>query len=151
MTNAELDINFQETISEITADAFDDESKWVRTLSYDVPEDLPSGTYRLDIKVSYGSKIETETANLIVNECSRPVKEEPEPEEEEEIVEVIITPPTVIPPVIIPPTIVPEEPKVTVEDKSVLSNNFVLGSIIAIEIIAVIAGIALVVYLARRR
>lgn len=162
VTNSDLNLNFQDKIAELTADTFDDESKYVRTFTFDVPADVESGTYPIAIKASYGSKSESATANLIVNECTKPVSTPPvatppvkQPEEEEEKEEVVevITPSVITPPLVINPPVTPEaqEPEVTVESEGVLGNKLVVGSIIAVEAIAVIAGIALVVYLARKR
>ncbi|MBI2661815.1 hypothetical protein HYX09_06145 [Candidatus Woesearchaeota archaeon] len=162
VTNSDLGINFQETVTEITSDTFDDESKYLKTLSYDLPADLESGNYPVNIKASYGSKTEIATANLLVNECVQKqapkqeiVEQAPKQEEpENEFVEVIT--PTV--PVILPPAVTqpiqttpaaPAEEEATSE--GVMSNRLVLGSIIAVEAIAVLAGIALVIHLARRK
>ena len=161
VTNSDLNLNSKDTVPELTAEPFEDESKYIRTFTFDVPQDLAAGNYPIAVKASYGSKSETATANLIVNECSKPVStppvatppvQQPEEEEQEDIVEVI-TPPITTPPLVINPPMTPEtqEPEVTVESEGMLGNKFVVGSIIAVEIIAVIAGIALVVYLARKR
>ena len=126
-----------------------------------MPQDLAAGNYPIAVKASYGSKSESATANLVVNECTKPVStppvaappvQQPEEEEQEDIVEVIM-PPITTPPLVINTPITPEaqEPEVTVESEGLLGNKVVVGSIIAVEIIAVIAGIALVVYLARKR
>ena len=162
VTNSDLGLSSQNTIEELTAEPFEDESKYLRTFTFDVPQEFAAGNYPIAVKASYGSKSETATANLIVNDCSKPVStppvttppvQQPEEEEEQEDIVEVITPPVTTPPLIINPPITPEtqEPEVTVESEGILGNKFVVGSIIAVEVIAVIAGIALVVYLARKR
>lgn len=156
--NSDLNLNSKETVPELTSEPFEDESKYVRTFTFDVPQDLAAGNYPIAVKASYGSKSESATASLIVNDCTKqvstpPVAKQPKEEEEQEDIIEVITLPVTTPPLIISPPVTSEnqEPEVTVESEGVLSNKVIVGSIIAVEVIAVIAGIALVVYLARKR
>jgi len=91
LRNDELNFNKME---ELELDSgTDDDSRFRETYFIDVPEDLATGTYPIEVKVFYNTdRLEaTEKVDLVVEEC--PVVEEEEEEvveEEEEEVEVIM-------------------------------------------------------------
>ncbi len=154
--NSDLGVDLQDVISEITAEPNQDESKYTKTFSFNVPADAELGSYPITLRATYndGRKKTEETATLTVNDCAATKPEttkKPEQKtatEEEEPVEVI-TPVTgkattpVVEPIVPPGTVVTQE--------SFLSNNALIAGIIIAEVIAVIVGIVLVVSLFRRK
>ncbi|HLG24767.1 MAG TPA: hypothetical protein VI564_07605 [Candidatus Nanoarchaeia archaeon] len=71
ITNDDLGIDFEDTIDELTADPFDDDSKFSENFNFDVADDLEEGTYPIELNVLYNNdnERETATASLQVSDC----------------------------------------------------------------------------------
>ena len=155
VVNQELGIDLKEEIDELTAEPNEEESKFSKVFSFDVPSDAEDGSYSISVRALYDEnrKKAEETLTLTVNECeAEEVEEEEEEEEQEEEVEVITPKGKTTTTVVQPPstqTIIPTGAVVT-QESFLKSNAFVVGIIIA-EVVAVIIGIALVVSLFRRK
>ena len=161
--NSDLGIDFKDEVSELIAEPNEPESRFSKTYSFKVPDELEAGSYPITLTASYDDdrKKAEETATLTVNDCqtSKPetIKkpEEKTPTEEttgeEQPVEVITPSPTTGRTTTTVET-QPEVPEGTVvtQESFLGSNAFVVGIIIA-EVIAVLVGIVLVVSLFRRR
>ena len=150
VTNTELGISFRETF-DLTDDAFDDDSKFRKTFTFTVEQDVRQGIYPILSKVVFddGSDTETDTVDLTVLQCE--LFEVDEEEEEEEVV-------VVIPPV--QPTaptgaVVAEEvsaPTLPVtEEQSFLQSSGFLTLLIVGEILLVIIAILIVVAVVRKK
>ncbi len=156
--NPDLGIDVEDSIDELTAEPNEDESRFSKIYSFNVPADVEAGSYPVTLRASYDNdrKRAEETATLTINECAATAKpetpDEPEEEttsEEEQPVEVI-TPTTGR-----ATTTVETEPEIpegaVVTQEGILqSNAFVIGIIIA-EVVVVIVGIVLVAALFARR
>ncbi|MBW2977019.1 hypothetical protein KY347_06250 [Candidatus Woesearchaeota archaeon] len=171
VSNVELGISFRETF-DLSNDAFDDDSKFSKTFTFNMPEDVAPGIYSIQSRVIFndGKDIETETAELVVNQCEIFVEEEAEcetdddcgsnevcedgecVEEEEEVV--VVQPPV---------TSEPETPtgmttgEVTTpvlpatEEKSLFETQGFLIALIAGEVLLLLIAILLIVVLFRKR
>jgi len=153
--NSDFGIDLRDTVSELTAEPNEDESRFSKVYSFNVPNDAESGSYPIILRALYDDdrRKAEETATLTVNDCAttKPTtktEEETKTAKEEEEVEVI-TPTTGR---TIAPVVQPETPPGTIVTQESLfkSNAFITGIIIA-EVVAVIVGIALVAALFRRR
>lgn len=83
VSNVELGVSFTETF-DLTNDAFDDDSKFRKTFTFTVADNVPEGIYPIVSKVTFedGDSSETETAELIVAKCEIFEEEEPECEDD---------------------------------------------------------------------
>lgn len=153
--NSDLGIDLKKEAGELTAEPNEDESRFSNVFSFNVPNEAEAGSYPITLRALYDDdrRKAEESATLTISECTaaKPATTKPEEEiseEEKQPVEVItpITGKTTA------PAVEPEVPEGTVVTQESLfkSNAFVVGIIIA-EIVAVIAGIVLVVSLFRRR
>lgn len=154
VSNSDLGVAISGNIGELTAEPNEDESKFSKTYSFNVPDNVEAGSYPITLSATYedGRKKAEDTATLTVNDCATlkpPVEDLEKLFEEEEEVEVT-TPPitgrTTAPPA---QEELPEGTIVT-QESFLKSNTFVIGVIFA-EVIAVVFGIILVVVLFRRR
>src|SRR3989338_2467527 len=96
VANTELGVSFRETF-DLTNDAFDEDSKFRKTFTFSVPQEVAPGIYTINSKVTYnnGDDTKTETVDLVVAQCEiakEPVEEEPKEEEKKEEV-VVVQPP----------------------------------------------------------
>lgn len=166
VANPDLGLNLKDTINELTSEPNEDESRFSKTYTFSVPEDLEADSYPITLTALYDDdrKKAEETATLTVNECptavkktaNEDVKEQPNEDTssnvDEEEVEVIT--PTGKPSNNIQPlnTLQPTVPTGTVvtQESFFKSNTFIVGVVIA-EIIAVIIGIVLVAMLFKRK
>lgn len=164
-TNKELGIDIKEKILELSEGAFDNDVKFVRTYTFNVPQDLAAGTYPINILVNYDDnrKSVTDTISMVVNDCQQTVvapptttttvsptqpKEEEKVEEVEEVVELISPEPAVIQPTVITtPTIM--IPEATVE-KGFFNSNWFVVFLIGAEAIVALLVIGLIIRLARK-
>ena len=151
--NSDLGIDATEDVEELTAEPNEDESRFSNTYSFSIPNDAEAGSYPVIFRVLYDDdrKKSEETATLTVSDCATAKKEAQAEEgssEESEDVEVI-SPTTGRTTAPVAEEEVPEGTVVT-QESFLGSNAFVTGIIIA-EVVAVIAGIVLVVALFRRR
>jgi len=150
--NSDLGIDLKDTVSELTAEPNQPESRFSKTYSLKVADDVPAGSYPITFTASYDDdrkKAEMSPA-LTVSDCATAksaTKSETKTSETNEGVEVI-TPATGRTTAAVQNT-TPAGTTVT-QESFFKSNAFVVGIIIA-EIVAVLVGIALVVSLFRRR
>ncbi len=143
--NQDLGMDMKENVGELEAEPNEESSRFSKAYSFNVPNDAESGSYPITLRVLYDDdrrKAEG-TATLTVNDCGTSTSKE---EKEEE--EVIVTPTDST----TETTTVVEVPEGTVvTQESFLSGNTFIIGIIALEVIAVIVGIVLLVsFLARR-
>ena len=149
IANADLGVNLRETF-DLSDDPFDSDSKFIKTYSVRVADDVAPGIYPIVASVTFddGDETETTTLDLAVGSCAaaQETSEEEAAEEEPEVV--VVSPPTQI----IPTTgVTVTEPTQAAEQKSLLqSGNFVTALIVG-EVLVVIVAILLVVALMRRR
>lgn len=154
VSNTDLGIDLKENVGELTAEPNEDESRISKVYRFNAPEDAEAGSYPITFSAIYddGRKKAEETLTLNVNDCptAKPKQEGNNDAEEEEEVEVITPPPTTGKTTVT--VIQPETPQNTVvtQESFLKSNIFIVGIIIA-EVIAVIAGIILVVSLFRKK
>jgi len=148
ISNSDLEYSTLVTISEITADPFEDEIRYSKIFKVNVPKTAEAGIYPIEFKAVYddGDEEIVDSVDLTVAEC---VEEEVVPEEEEEEDVVVITPqPTV--PVITQPTIT-QPVTSTEEEKSFFESGWFIGLLIGAELLIIIIAIVLVVTLVRKR
>ena len=148
IANADLGVNLRETF-DLSDDPFDSDSKFIKTYSVRVADDVAPGIYPIVASVTFddGDETETTTLDLAVGSCAA-AQETVEEVTEEEPEVVVVSPPTQI----IPTTgVTVTEPTQAAEQKSLLqSGNFVTALIVG-EVLVVIVAILLVVALMRRR
>ena len=155
ISNVELGVNFREMF-DLSDDPFDEDSKFRKTFTFNVPGDVPASIYSFLSKVTFddGKEIETDTADLVVGECEA-LKVEEEPEEEEEEEEVVVVQPPVIEPTV-PTGVVTAEPVTpptlpVTEEKSLFESTGFLVALIVGEVLLVIIAILIIVALFRKR
>jgi hypothetical protein len=149
ITNAELGISLRETF-DLSNDPFDDDSKFRKTFTLSIPQDVEAGIYTIPSQVTFndGSDTETETTELVVAQCE--IFEEEEEEEEEDVV-------VVQPPIDTTPTDVVTAGTVTAptltatEEKSLFQSKGFLVALIAGEVLLVIVAILIVMAVVRRK
>ncbi|MAG91944.1 hypothetical protein CMO83_04675 [Candidatus Woesearchaeota archaeon] len=153
--NTELAVDIREDLQEITAEPFEDESKFSKIYSFNVPSTIEAGSYPVTVRALYDNnrrKVEN-TVTLTVNACgTTDTKQGGTTDSKGDNSVVVVTPPPKTTPEV--PTIViqpPLPPGTTVTQEGFFKGNAFVISIIAIEIIAVIAGIILLVTLFARR
>jgi len=147
----DLGVDIEELVEELTAEPNEDESRFSKTYSFNVPNDAEAGSYQIIFRALYDEnrKKEEKTATLTVNDCATTAAKGTTPSTSEEGEDVtVITPATGR----ATTTVVEEAPEgATVTQEGFFkSNAFVTGIIIA-EVVAVIVGIVLVISLFRRR
>ena len=137
ISNSDLGVNIREDVGELTAEPNQEESRFLKTYSFNLPSDIEEGSYPITLRALYDNdrRRAEDTVTLTVNEClTAPKKEEPENEQPEDDV-TVITPPTTQP---TQPTLPPET--VATEESFFRGNVFVAGVIIA-EVIAGMIGV----------
>lgn len=148
LSNSDLGVNIREDVGELTAEPNEEESRFSKTYSFNLPSDVEEGSYPITLRALYDNdrRRAEDTVTLTVNEClTAPKKEEPDDKQTDDEV-TVITPTTTVTPT--QPNLPPET--VATEESFFRGNVFVAGVIIA-EVIAVMIGVALVVSLFRRR
>jgi len=151
ITNAELGISLRE-IFDLTSDAFDDDSKFRKTFTLSMPQDVAPGIYPLQSKVTFndGSDTETETTELLVAQCEI-LEEDEEEEEEEEDVVVVQSPVDTTPSDLITAGAVTTPSLPVTEEKSLFESSGFLVALVVGEVLLVLIAILLVVAVVKKR
>ena len=156
LSNSDLGVNIREDVGELTSEPNEEESKFLKTYSFNLPNDVEEGSYPIALKAIYDNdrRRAEETVTLTVNEClTAPKPQISQPQDNTQTTQdgvTVITPPSTAPTGAT--TAQPNAPADTfaTEESFFRGNVFVAGVIIA-EVIAVMIGVALVVSLFRRR
>ncbi len=157
IVNAELGISFKETF-DLSNSPFDDDSKFRKTFTFNVPGDAKAGTYAIPTTILYdnGKKTATETADIVVNDCEV-LKEEDKTAEEEkkEDESVVVVQPQVIQPTdqnnVITAGTVSAPALPATEEKSLFESSGFLAALVAGEVLLAIIAILLVVSVVKKR
>ena len=153
-----LGMSFRETF-DLTNEAFDSDSKFQKTFSYNVPADTAPGSYPITSKVIFndGRDVETETADLVVGVCDVTAKKEAKAPEEEQKTEesaVVVVKPTQTAQTTQPGTAQTVSQPVLAKPQQTSmfgsSNNF-LSTLIVGEIALVIVAVIIIFAVMRRR
>ena len=154
VSNANLGVSFKETF-DLTDDPFDADSKFSKTFTFTVADDVPPSVYPITSKVTFddGKQTETETVDLVVRACD--VDLIPAATEEEDKSEVVVVQPPVIQP-IVPTGGITAQPVTaprlsTTEEKSLFQSTGFLAALVAGEVLLVIVAILIVVAVIRKR
>jgi|TARA_B100001971_G_scaffold102152_1_gene94138 hypothetical protein len=144
VVNSELGINFRETF-DLTNDPFDDDSKFRKSFTLSIPEEVATGIYSIPATVTFndGSDTETVTAELIVDQCE--IFEEDE-EEEDVVVVQDTTPADVITAGTVTTPTLP-----VIEESSLFESKGFLTALVVGEVLLVIIAILIVVAVVRKR
>jgi len=156
VTNTELGVNFRETF-DLSNDPFDEDSKFRKTFTMTIPQDVAPGIYTLQSVATFnsGSDTETATADLVVAQCEVFAEEEAAEEEEEaeEDTGVVV----VQPPVTAPKTDVITAGAVSAPtlpaagEKSLFESTGFLAALVVGEVLLVIIAILLVASVMRKK
>ena len=149
ITNTELSISFRETF-DLSDDPFDDDSKFRKTFTFTIPQDVAPGIYPILSKVTFddGKDTETETAELIVAQCEI-FEEEEEEEEEVVVVQPPVTQPTDLD--VVTAGIVSAPTLPVTEEKSLFQSTGFLAVLIAGEVLLLIIAVLIIIAVVRRR
>jgi len=150
VTNVDLGISFRETF-DLSNDPFDDDSKFRKTFTFTVDQDVRVGIYSIQSVVNFndGADTKSETAELVVAQCEIFAVEEEEEEEEVVVVQPPVTQPTDLD-VITAGTVTAPSLTVT-EEKSLFESTGFLALLIGGEVLLIIIAILIVVAVVRRR
>ena len=149
IVNSELGISLSETF-DLSDDPFDDDSKFRKTFTLAIPEEIGAGIYSIPSTVTFndGRDTETETAELLVDQCE--IFEEDEEEEEEEVV--VVQPPVDTTPLDVVTAGAVTTPSLPVtEEKSLFQSSGFLTALIAGEVLLVIVAILIVIAVVRKK
>ncbi len=155
ISNNDLEYNNVVTISDITADPYEDDSKYLKTYRIEIPETAEPGIYPLDITVNYdnGDEIIEEIVDITVSECEVVVEEPEEVVDEEtggdEDVVVVTQPPADTAPVVTQPIITGLA--TATEEKSFFESGTFIALLFGAEAIIVVIAILLVMMIVRKR
>ncbi len=151
VVSPDLGINFKDLVDELEAEPNEPESRFSKVYSLKVPDSLEAGSYPIILRASYDDdrKKSEETLTLTVNDCITQQQKIAEKTKEGGEAVKVVTPSAETGSVTAYQPLIPLDTTVT-EESSFKSNTFVVGVIIA-EVIAVIAGIVLIVMLYARR
>ena len=152
ITNLELGISFRETF-DLSDEPFDDDSKFRKTFTFAVAQDVAPGIYPVLSKVIFddGSDSESETADLVVAQCEiLKTEEEEEVEEEVVVVQPPVTGPTIPTGVVTAGTVTTPQLPAT-EEKSLFQTTGFLAALVAGEVLLVLIAILIVVAVVRKR
>lgn len=146
--NEDLGVDFRDDIDELTAEPNEDESRFSKTYTLNVPNAARADSYPIAVRALYDNdrKKAEELLTLTVNDCG--TKEVSEKTEEDEV-EVVSPPSTKDETTTVVVQAVPSG--TTVSEEGFLSGNAIVVGVIIAEIIAVIVGIVLIVVLFARR
>ena len=151
--NTDLGVDIKENIGELQAEPFEDTSKFSKTYSFNVPNNIEAGSYPVTIRALYDDdrKKAEDTETLTISDCqaakpqqttgsSGQHKEEQDlsssAAQEDKTTSVVVQQ--------IPP-------ETTVSTEGLFSGNGFIVAVIVAEIIAVVVGIILIVSLVARR
>jgi len=154
ISNSDIEYNTVVTISEITAEPFEDESKYTKTFRIEVPKTAEPGVYPINIKVTYDNGDETleDSVDLIVTKAEEVEEEKEEEKKDEEEVVVVQQPTTTAPTtaaVVTQPTVT--QPTTATEEKPFFQTGWFIGLLIFGEIVIIVIAILLVMALVRRK
>ena len=149
VTNAELGVSFRETF-DLSDDPFDDDSKFRKTFTIAIPQEVEVGIYTIQSQVTFddGNDRETATSELIVSQCEIFAEEEEE-EEEEEVV--VVQPPVDTTSNVITAGTVTTPTLPVTEEKSLFESSGFLVALIVGEVLLVLIAILLVMAVIKRR
>ena len=146
----DLGVDLKEDAGELTAEPNEDESRFSKIFTFNVPNDAEAGSYPILLRALYDEdrKKAEGTATLTVNDCATAKQATTTSSSTTTSEAVVVSPATGASTT----TVAEEAPEgATVTQEGFFkSNTFVTGIIIA-EIVAVIVGIVLVISLFRRR
>ena len=148
IVNAELAVSFRE-LFDLTNDPFDDDSKFRKTFTMTVPQEVAPGIYTVQSTATFndGAETETETAELIVAQCEIFADEE-----EEEDSDVVVNLPTDTTPTDVVSAGTVSAPSLPVtEEKSLFESSGFLVALVVGEVLLVLIAILLVASLMRKR
>ena len=135
ISNQELDINVRESF-ELSEDPYDKDNSFSKTYDITLPADINPDIYIFRADLFYGSNIESSTAELNV-ECNKFIQTKPklsntkpDTDTESKITGAITT--------------------TNIEEKNLSSRNILIVSLISGEIIVLILGATLLVYVLRK-
>jgi len=150
VTNAELGVSFRETF-DLSDDPFDDDSKFRKTFTIAIPQEVEVGIYTIQSQVTFddGNDRETATSELIVTQCEIFAEEEEEEEEEEDVV--VVQPPVDTTPDVITAGIVSAPSLSVTEEKSLFESSGFLVALVVGEVLLVLIAILLVMAVIKRR
>lgn len=155
ITNAELGVSFRETF-DLSNDPFDEDSKFRKTFTMTIPQDVAPGIYTLQSAATFngGSDTETDTADLVVAQCEVFAEKEAAEEEEEEDTGVVVVQPPVTETsktgMVTAGTISAPTLPATGE-KSLFESSGFLVALVAGEVLLVIIAILLVMAVMRKK
>lgn len=152
VANTDLGVNFRETF-DLSNEPFDDDSKFRKTFSFTIPQDVAAGIYPIKSTVSFddGSDTETKTAELVVNTCE--IFAQQQREKQQEDVDVVVVQPTVAEPEVseLITAGAVTAPSLPTKEKSLLDNKAFLIVLVIGEVLLVIVAILIVVAVSRKR
>jgi hypothetical protein len=150
ISNTGLEYSNVATISEIIAEPYADESKYLKTFRIEVPEDAEVGLYPLILSITYGNGDKTleDSVDLVVSECE--VEEAPPaPQEEEEEVVVVEQPTAPTAAVVTEPTIT--EPITSTEETSFFQSGTFIALLLGAELVIIVIVVLMVMLILRKR
>ncbi|MBI2523179.1 hypothetical protein HYW19_02200 [Candidatus Woesearchaeota archaeon] len=154
VTNAELGVSFKETF-DLSNEPFDEDSKFSKTFTTIIPQDVAPGIYTLQSVVTFngGSDTETDAADLVVAQCEVLAEEEPaeEEEEEEDTGVVVVQPPVTDQTGMVTAGTVSAPTLPATGEKSLFESNGFLVALVAGEVLLVVIAILLVTAVMRKR
>ena len=154
VTNAELGVNFRETF-DLSNDPFDEDSKFSKTFTTTIPQDVAPGIYTLQSVVTFngGSDTGTNAADLVVAQCEVIAEKDKEAAKKGEDTSVVV----VQPPVTETPTnwvtagTVSAPTLPATGEKSLFESTSFLVALVVGEVLLVIIAILLVTAVMRKR
>ena len=155
MSNSDLGMDIRDQVIDMIAEANSEESRYLKTYTFSVPNSVEAGTYPIELSILYNDdrKRTTGTVQLTVSDCQTAITESTQNTQTTTQTTQTTTTPTSTTTTQTTGNVVlgPLPPNTTVTQESFFkSNAFVIGIIIT-EIIAVIVGIILIVALFVRR
>ncbi len=159
ISNSDIEYNTVVTISEVTAEPYEDESRYTKTFKIEVPKTTEPGVYPINIKVTYDNGDETleDSVDLTVTKAEEVEEEKEEEKKDEEEVVVVQQPTTTAPTTTAPTTAaVVTQPTVTqpttaTEEKPFFQTGWFIGLLIFGEIVIIAIAVLLVMALVRRK
>ncbi|MBL7054551.1 hypothetical protein ISS05_02240 [Candidatus Woesearchaeota archaeon] len=150
ISNTDLEYSNVVTISEITEDVYEDDSRYLKQFNILIPKTVESGIYPLNIKVTYdnGDKVLEDIIDLTVVKA----EEEKEPviiDQEKEEEPVVVIKPTPTTPIITQPTIT--RPITVTEEESFFESKWFILALFGAELIIIVIAVLLVMALVRRK
>ncbi len=140
ITNSDFDLSLSDRF-DVDEGAFDDDVKYSKDFTIEVPDDAEAGAYILDVRVSYNDGKDSEETQVTLNvECGE--EEVPSEEEDGEDVEVVLPPEdeTTPPAVIYKPA-----------EQGLFGGDSLTWLIILAELIIIVVGIVVVTIILRRK